>query len=142
MPQALPLLLAVGGFFIGALFVGVGWFLWQNGRDLRTQGVTVRAVIRQKVRTPGLGNNALRCAFDAHEVDVAVPSKLWHQLREGRAVPLTHLPGRPETARYGSRLAWRVRGGIGLGMMALGGVVLVVFPVVGVQEWLAQRAPR
>ena len=86
-PTELLIAVAVGGLFFGALFIFVGWRLWNVGRELRRSGVTARTEVLQKLRKSedrsrgGLGNYYVRCAWRdeagvLREVEVKLPSKL------------------------------------------------------------------
>lgn len=135
---AFAVLIAFGGVFFGILFFFVGRYLWREGRQLRREGVGVRGTILQKINKGGWDSNALRCAFrDAtgtHEVELTVSSKLYHQVRENGTVPLTLLPGRLQTVRVGSHFGWKLRGVIGLGMMAVGVLAGFGFLIGGLRE--------
>ncbi len=135
---AFALLIAFGGVFFGTGFFFVGRYLWREGRELRREGVGVRATILQKINKGGWDGNGLRCAFrdaaGAHEVELTVSSKLWHQIRENGTVPLTLLPGQLETVRVGSPFGWKLRGVIGLGMMAVGVLAGFGFLIGGLWE--------
>ncbi len=143
----LPLLIASGGLLFGCLFLFLGWRLWSNGRDLRSDGISTNATITKKFRKAedgswgGLENYYVRCTFtdtsgQAHESDVKVPSKLWRQLREGGTLAITHLPGNMETMQAGPRWGWQVRGVLGIGLMLFGLAALVVFPLGILRELL------
>lgn len=147
--KTLPLLIACGGLFFGALFLYVGWRLWSNGRELRSHAISTSATITKKLRKAedrswgGLENYYLRCAFtdangQAHETEVKVPSKLWRQVREGGTLTITYMPGRVETVQAGPRWGWQVRGVLGIGLMLLGMAALVMFPL-GILREMLQR---
>lgn len=131
----------------GVLFLFLGWRLWSNGRELRSNGISTGATISKKFRKAedrswgGLENFYVRCVFQdenrqAHETEVKVPSKLWRQLREGGTLTITYLPERIETVQAGPRWGWQVRGVLGIGLMLFGLVALIVFPFGILREML------
>ena len=144
----LPLLIAFGGLFIGALFTLIGWYLWYEGRDLRTSGLTVTAIVLKKFRREDQGllgeleNYYARCMFLdpaglRHEVDVSMQSKRWFQLNEGATTRLTYVPEGLDETQPGSRFNWQLRGVLGIVMIAFGLLAIAVFTINGFQEWLS-----
>jgi hypothetical protein len=138
--RGFALLIALGGIAFGALFIAIGWYLWREGRELRRTGVTVTATVLKKFRQAegatwgGLEDYHVRCTFTdpgtgkVQERDLKVQSKLWRQLREGGALPLTLIPTQPETVRPGPKLGWKIRGIAGFVMLAVGVAAVTIFP--------------
>lgn len=143
----LPLLIAFCGLFFGALFLFIGWYFWYDGRDLRSNGLTVTATILKKFQKADQGMRGLlqsyyaQCQFydssgEAHEVDVYMNSSLWYQVREGATTQLTYVPDELDEPMPGSRSNWEVRGVFGIGLMALGMLLILFLTIGGIQEWL------
>lgn len=143
----LPLLIAFGGLFLGAIFILIGWYLWYEGRELRTNGRTVTAIVKEKFRKVDqdllgqLENYYIRCVFQdttglLQEVEVSLQSKRWYQVSEGKTTQLTYVPDDLDETLPGSRFGWQVRGVIGIALMALGVLSTAVISVGAFQEWL------
>ncbi|GAB3506319.1 hypothetical protein GCM10027341_39180 [Spirosoma knui] len=143
----IPLLIAFGGFVISVFCTLVGWYLWYEGRDLRSSGLTVTATVLTKFRRedPGLlgelENYYARCMFlDAaglpQEVDVSMQSRRWIQLSEGTTTRLTYVPEELDDTQPGSRRSWLLRSALGLAMMGGGLLAITVCVISGLQEWL------
>ena len=148
--MALPLLIAFGGLLIGTIFIFIGWYLWYDGRDLRSHGRTVTATVLKKFRKADQGllgqleNYYVRCAFQdttglLHEVEVSLHSKLWFQVREGNTAKLTYLQTNPDETQFGSRFDWQVRGWVGMVMIVFGVLGIAVISFGAFQEWLQAR---
>ncbi|WP_338874851.1 hypothetical protein WBJ53_04445 [Spirosoma sp. SC4-14] len=148
MATILPLLIAFGGLFFGALFFFVGWYLWYDGRDLRTSGLTVTATILKKFRKADQGawgnleSYYAQCLFhDAagqpREVDVYMHSRLWAQVTEGTTTQLTYVPDELDEPLPGSRSNWEVRGIVGVGLMAFAVLLILTLTIGGIQAWLS-----
>lgn len=150
MTTILPLLIAFGGLLFGAVFMFIGWYLWYEGQDLRSSGLTVRATVLRKFRKAdqGLWGNLesfyAQCQFrditgQSREVDVYMGAKRWYQVSEGATTMVTYVPNEVDEPLPGSRFGWQLRGFIGISMMTLGMLLILILTVGGVQEWLASN---
>jgi hypothetical protein len=146
----LPLLIAFVGLFFGGLSIFIGWYLWYDGRDLRSNGLTVTATILKKFRKDDQGawgnleSYYAQCQFhdpsgQPKEVDVYMRSKLWYQVSEGATTQLTYVPDELDEPLPGSHFNWQVRGLAGIGLMAFGMLLILVLTFGGIQEWLSSN---
>jgi len=144
----LPLFIAFGGLFFGALFIFIGWYLWYESHELSSSGLTVTATVLRKFRKDDAGlwgnleNYYMQCRFldstgQSQEVDVYMRSKLWYQVNEGATTQLTYVPNELDEPQPGSRFGWQLRGIMGVGMMTLGTIMIALLTIGGIQEWLS-----
>ncbi|MFD2574249.1 hypothetical protein ACFSUS_26680 [Spirosoma soli] len=143
----LPLLVAFGGLFVGIVCILIGWYLWYEGRDIRSSGLTVTAIVLEKFRKEDQGlmgemiNYYVRCSFQdatglAREVDVSMRSRRWFQLSEGATTRLTYVPEELDESQPGSHFVWQLRGFAGITMIVFGIVTIAVCTVSRLLEWL------
>lgn len=131
--------LAVGA--AAAAFFALVFFLWRNGRELRSQGVTTDAVVVEKFRKPGEGLENCYAVFEftgadlrVHRVETRVLSRAWHGLRVGEQESITHLPDRPEVVGYGPRAGRQVIGALLLFMMFVSAAMIVTVLGIVIQQ--------
>jgi hypothetical protein len=130
---------------MGAAVSSIGLYFWREGGDLRSAGVDARAVILKKFRKPGdpymlgLENYFVSAEFaDAQQrrwtVEIRVPSRQWHWLREGATESIIYLPSNPARARVITRAGNTVVGVIELFAAGVGAMFVlfgVFFLIVG-----------
>jgi len=139
-PKGAALLLAAVGVLMGVLFLTLGWRMWEDHRELWRTGKTVRATILEKHRGNGSENGLVCYRFLdaatglAHEGQVNLSSRLWHQLSKGGSLTLTSVPGQPASAQPGPKWGWQLRALTGAGLMAFGIIATAVFFVAAVRS--------
>jgi len=90
----------------------------------------------------------VRCTFTdpstgvAHELALKIPTRLWHSLHQGGSLPIVVKPGEPNSARPGVLLGWKIRGFVGLTLMAFGGLLTLTFFGVVVKEMIYPTAAK
>jgi len=121
---------------MGAAVGSIGLYFWREGSDLRSGGVDARAVILKKFRKPGdsymlgLENYFVTAEFpDAQQrrwtVEIRVPSRQWHWLREGATESIVYLPSNPARARVITRAGNTVVGVIELFAAGVGAMFVL-----------------
>lgn len=121
---------------MGAALGSIGLYFWREGSDLRSAGVDARALIRRKFRKPGdpymlgLENYFVTAEFpDAQQrrwtVEIRVPSRQWHWLREGTTESIVYLPSNPGRARVITRAGNTVVGVIELFAVSVGALFVL-----------------
>jgi hypothetical protein len=150
LPKAFNLLFGAGGLAFGVLFIFIGLYLWRDGRELRKNGVTITATVQKKLRKAddkswgGIENYYIQCSFAdtngaTNQVEMKVQSKVWRQLDEGGIVKLTWLPGDTQSVKMGPLWGRKIRGIVGLVMVAFGGIAAIAFPIGGVVSYLRDK---
>ncbi|HEY6390364.1 MAG TPA: DUF3592 domain-containing protein [Bryobacteraceae bacterium] len=121
---------------MGGALGSIGLYFWREGSDLRSGGVDARAVIRKKFRKQGdpymlgLENYFVAAEFlDAQQrdwtVEIRVPSRQWHWLREGATESIVYLPSNPARARVITRAGNTVVGVIELFAVSVGALFVL-----------------
>jgi Protein of unknown function (DUF3592) len=121
---------------MGAGLGSIGLYFWREGSDLRDGGVDARALIRKKFRKPGdpymlgIENYFVTAEFpDAQQrqwtVEIRVPSRQWHWLREGATESIVYLPSNPGRARVITRAGNTVVGVIELFAVSVGAMFVL-----------------
>jgi hypothetical protein len=121
---------------MGAAVGSIGLYFWREGSDLRSSGVEARAVILKRFRKSGdkyllgIENYFITVEFlDAQQrrwtVDIRVPSRQWHWLREGGTESIVYLPLNPARARVITRLGNTVVGLIEIFAMGVGAMFVL-----------------
>jgi hypothetical protein len=140
-----------GGLLLGVLFFGVGFYLWRDSQELRRRGVTVSALVLQKLQkaeersADGLQAYFLRCGFpgangETNEVELKVPPGQWHEVQENTPVTVSWLPGQPDSARLGSLWAPKLLGLAGAVMMCFGALAAIMIPAGGLVDIFRSRS--
>src|SRR5690349_13025928 len=99
-------LIGLNALLLGGVVAWIALYFWREGRDLRAAGVEARATLIKKFRKSGntLLSKIENCFVTAEfldakgrrwNVDIRVPSRQWHWLREGRVETIVYLPANP-----------------------------------------------
>src|SRR5438093_401743 len=108
----------------GAAFFVVAGRIWSEGRELRDEGVTVKAVVLSKSGNES-GDYRARVAFvdtdSPREVEITMNDRSWRDVKNGERIDVSYIPGRPETAEMGALLGHHILGWFAAFFAVVGG---------------------
>lgn len=129
--------IAIPVMLMGGAVLWLSLYFWREGRDLRAEGVEAHATILKKYKKSGdsyflgLENCFVNAQFTDGQgiqrtVEIRVPSRQWHWLREGAEETILYLPTNPQRARVISRAGNIIVSGI-LFFTTMVGATMILF---------------
>ena len=145
-----PVLIGFGGLAFGALFLFLGYKLWNSSVALARDGITLQAKVVKKLRKADVASwggledyfvhlNYTTSAGEKLDTELKLNSKVWRKLDEGGRFDVSYLPANPKQIFAGPVWGHRVRCGIAAGLMLFGAAAVFVFPIGGIREFLRMR---